>query len=266
MEEQQLMKLVDKLSSENSEVRQEVVVTLVQMGELAVPLLREVLKTADKQVRLEIIQIFVQLGEKAVTAIPELRIALQDKMWEIRSEAAWVFVAMGEKALEAVPDLIKALNDKHTRVRSAAAWALGGMDPKAAVITPILTSKIKLEKDKEVIFHLARSLANLEGKHSYGMIQLQEMFEKKELLGWQINEYERLKQKFFIQQLLEETDDSIQTINDLAALLEDSERKQKLLKEIAKLNKQSKKLKTELEKVNEQSSIGVYTLSRYDQC
>lgn len=111
------------------------------------------------------------------------------------------------------------------------------MEPKADVIIPILTNKIKSEKDKEVRFHLARSLANIEGVESHGIVLLYEMFENKELLGWQINKYERLKQKFFLQQLLDETDDSIQTINDLVALIKDSNGKQQLLMELANLSK-----------------------------
>ena len=83
------------------------------------------LKNSNAQIRLQAANLLSELGVRAVSAIPALIQALDDRDSFVKRACIEVLVKMGSQATPAIPALLRILRDKFPLNRSAAAKALG---------------------------------------------------------------------------------------------------------------------------------------------
>ncbi len=106
----------------------DVIDSLAQQGQPAVPILRNALLDKNPRVRCRAACALVTLARNGVStqdAVPELRKVLFDTVPATRAFAAEALLAMGEKASDALPELARAAADKDPAVRMPAVAALG---------------------------------------------------------------------------------------------------------------------------------------------
>ncbi len=103
---------------------------LTEMGDQAVPLLEEALKS--EKARYWALLALSELGPKASAAADGITAALTDERPEVRMQAAMALGAIGADAKAAVPALTKSLDDEQPSVRYGAAYALGKVADKRA--------------------------------------------------------------------------------------------------------------------------------------
>jgi HEAT repeat protein len=103
---------------------------LTEMGEAAVPLLEEALKS--EHARYWALLALAEMGPKAAPAADGITAALADEKPEIRMQAAMALGAIGAEARAAGPALVKALDDEQPSVRYGAAYALGKVGDRRA--------------------------------------------------------------------------------------------------------------------------------------
>jgi HEAT repeat protein len=103
---------------------------LTEMGDQAVPLLEEALKSENA--RYWALLALADMGPKAAAAADGITAALGDEKPEIRMQAAMALGAIGAEARTAGPALVKALDDEQPSVRYGAAYALGKVGDRRA--------------------------------------------------------------------------------------------------------------------------------------
>ncbi len=116
---------------------------LTEMGEQAVPLLEEALKS--EKARYWALLALSELGPKASAAADGITAALTDEKPEVRMQAAMALGAIGADAKAAVPALSKALDDEQPSVRYGAAYALGRVADRRAA--PALEKSAKSDDE-----------------------------------------------------------------------------------------------------------------------
>jgi len=91
---------------------------------VAVPALKDALKSEHLQVRQKVAQTLGLIGPDARDAVPDLTNALADREWTVRRNAATALGQIGADAHAAVPSLEKLAKDPDHLVRKAAQEAL----------------------------------------------------------------------------------------------------------------------------------------------
>ncbi len=116
---------------------------LTEMGEQAVPLLEEALKS--EKARYWALLALSELGPKAAAAVDGITTAITDEKPEVRMQAAMALGAIGADAKSSVPALTKALDDEQPSVRYGAAYALGRVADRRAA--PALEKSAKSDDE-----------------------------------------------------------------------------------------------------------------------
>ena len=137
--------LVANLKSADQEVSGQANLTLIQIGEPAVPALVELLGSEDERLRARAASTLWGMGSKGKGAVPALALALADANFEVRVASAMALESMGPDTTEAMPALIRALKDREGRVRQWAAKALGKIGPPAKDALPALVEASKYD-------------------------------------------------------------------------------------------------------------------------
>ncbi|MHC4957971.1 MAG: HEAT repeat domain-containing protein [Planctomycetota bacterium] len=148
-----------ELANESPKVRKELALTLVLLGEAALPALDKALGGRSRDQRAAAATAFAQLGSKSIRP---LRGALKAKSAYKRSGAAVALGLMGPKAAEAAGDLRGLLADASAEVRADAARAMGRIKAGEEAAVPAL---IKAFGDPDAF---VRSAA-VEGAAALGM-------------------------------------------------------------------------------------------------
>jgi HEAT repeat protein len=129
----------------------------------AVAALARVLGDTDAEVRINAALVLGNIGgDEAAVAVPVLREALRSGDPAIRSQAAAALNNIGPRAAPALPDLIAALSDKQARVRMLATVGLGGLGKEAQQAIPALVHVVKKSDEQVGVRYFAASaLANI---------------------------------------------------------------------------------------------------------
>ncbi len=136
---------IANLQSADPEVSGEANLSLIRIGEPAVPALVELLRSDDARLRARAATTLWGMGPKGRAGVPALASALADPDLEVRLASAMALEAMGSDAREAMPALVRALKDKEGRVRQWAAKALGKIGPAAKDALPALVEAGKYD-------------------------------------------------------------------------------------------------------------------------
>jgi len=137
--------LIADLTNPDPEVSGRANLTLIRLGEPAVPPLVELLQSDDVRLRTLAATTLFGLGEKGRAAVPALVATLGDAEASVRLTAAMALGNMGAEAKEAVPALIRSLKDRDGKVSQWAANALGSIGPAAEAAVPALVQAARAE-------------------------------------------------------------------------------------------------------------------------
>lgn len=137
--------LIADLKSPCEEVSGKANLTLIRVGEPAVPALVELLKDEDARLRARAATTLWGMGSKGKAGVPALALALADPDLDVRLASAMALEGMGPDTKEAMPALMRALKDREGRVRQWAAKALGKMGPAAKDALPALVEASKFD-------------------------------------------------------------------------------------------------------------------------
>ncbi|MGD9645549.1 MAG: HEAT repeat domain-containing protein [Pirellulales bacterium] len=141
-----LVKLLD--SSEPTVVAQ-VLDTLAESGEQAVPFLQKALE--DEKGRYWACLVIGEIGPPAKATVPGLTSALADKAPEVRMQALHALASMEADAAPAVDKMIAALDDPVQPVRVEAAYALGSLGSAGKQALPALKKHIASSSDDKLL-------------------------------------------------------------------------------------------------------------------
>ncbi len=143
--------------------------SLVMIGEPAVPALLAALRDRDETLRIVTAE---TLGEIGKPALPHLLAALRDKDPRVRDGAAAGLGQMGPEAKGAVGLLIEALKDSDPGVSDAAIRALGKIGPEAKSASEALRGFLK-DRSAEVRYQAAKALTHITGDPTplYALLQ-----------------------------------------------------------------------------------------------
>ena len=137
--------LIADLRSPDQEVSGKANLTLIRVGEPAVPALVELLKSEDARLRARAATTLWGMGSKGKAGVPALALALADPDLDVRLASAMALEGMGPDTKEAMPALVRALKDREGRVRQWAAKALGKIGPAAKDALPALVEASKYD-------------------------------------------------------------------------------------------------------------------------
>jgi HEAT repeat protein len=137
--------LIADLKSPDQEVSGPANLTLIRVGEPAVPALVELLKDKDARLRARAATTLWGMGSKGKAGVPALALALADPDLDVRLASAMALEGMGPDTKEAMPALVRALKDREGRVRQWAAKALGKIGPAAKDALPALVEASKYD-------------------------------------------------------------------------------------------------------------------------
>jgi HEAT repeat protein len=137
--------LIADLQSPDPEVSGKANLTLIRVGEPAVPALVELLKSEDARLRARAATTLWGMGSKGKAGVPALALALTDSDLDVRLASAMALEGMGPDAKEAMLALVRALKDREGRVRQWAAKALGKIGPAAKDALPALVEASKYD-------------------------------------------------------------------------------------------------------------------------
>ncbi|MBX9790047.1 MAG: HEAT repeat domain-containing protein [Pirellulales bacterium] len=132
--------LVKLLDSSEPQVVAQVLDTLAESGEQAVPFLQNALN--DEKGRYWACLVIVEIGPPAKATVPGLTQATADKAPEVRMQALNALASIGADSASAINEMIKALDDPVQPVRTSAAYALGSLGPAGKEALPELTKRI----------------------------------------------------------------------------------------------------------------------------
>ncbi|MEG3955036.1 HEAT repeat domain-containing protein [Microcoleus sp. herbarium2] len=135
--------LREALQNKNLQVRRSAAYVLRRMGPPAIPALAKALKNSDANVRRDAAYALGRMGAEAKTAVPQLVPLLKDSDAKVRSNAASALEEIGAKAKTAVPQVVRLLKDSDANVRSSAASALERIGAEAKTALPQLVPLLK---------------------------------------------------------------------------------------------------------------------------
>jgi HEAT repeat protein len=138
--EKTLPLLIKLLDSSEPQVVAQVLDTLAESGEKAVPFLQKALE--DEKGRYWACLVIGEIGPPAKATVPGLTRATADKLPEVRMQAFHALAAMGSDASPAVNEMVKALDDPVQPVRVEAAYALGSLGSAGKEALAALTKRI----------------------------------------------------------------------------------------------------------------------------
>jgi HEAT repeat protein len=141
--------LIERLADEEWHVRKAAAMALSRMGaaaEQAVPSLIAALGDEEWHVRKPAAEALAAIGPASTPAVGALIVALGDEEWHVRKPAAAALAAIGRASEPAVPHLIEVLGDEEWHVRKPAAEALAAIGPAAK---PAVTELIFALNDEE---------------------------------------------------------------------------------------------------------------------
>ena len=141
----QIAAQIADLKSADQEVSGQANLTLIRIGEPAVPALVELLRSDDARLRARAATTLWGMGSKGRAGVPALASALADPDIEVRLASAMALEGIGPDAREAMPALVRALKDREGRVRQWAAKALGKIGPAAKDALPALVEASKYD-------------------------------------------------------------------------------------------------------------------------
>jgi HEAT repeat protein len=137
--------LIADLQSPDQEVSGKANLTLIRVGEPAVPALVELLKSEDARLRARAATTLWGMGSKGRAGVPALALTLADPDLDVRLASAMALESMGPDTKEAMLALVRALKDREGRVRQWAAKALGKIGPAAKDALPALVEASKYD-------------------------------------------------------------------------------------------------------------------------
>jgi HEAT repeat protein len=146
------------MDEESNAIYQAAVSACFKMGESAVPVLREGLRSPNRNVRRFAVAGLGQVGGPA--AVPDILKFVPDKDAVMRLVAVEALRYRNSKGLGVEKALVGALKDENSQVREVAASALGGTGTKAAI--PALVEALK-DSDRSVRVVAMGSLQQLDG-------------------------------------------------------------------------------------------------------
>ena len=140
--EEKVNLLLEKLNSEDVEIKQEAAYDIWKLTEIypgdlqiLIPILKQSTKDENWVVRKMAIQAFIEL--EAMAEIPTIiSMLLEDKDGEVRTSAIEALTKL--EVEEAIPQIITALKDSERVVYELAAWSLGSFGKKASGAVPML--------------------------------------------------------------------------------------------------------------------------------
>ena len=132
--------LIELLNTSEPEVVAQVLDTLAESGDKAVPFLQKALE--DDKGRYWACLVIGEIGPPAKAAVPGLTKATTDKAPEVRMQALHALASIGPDSAPAINEMVKALDDPIQPVRVAAAFALGSLGPAGKEALPALTKRI----------------------------------------------------------------------------------------------------------------------------
>jgi HEAT repeat protein len=127
---------------------------LVRLGPLAVPALREALRSHDREVRVEAIRTLSAVGINSADAVPDLIVLLDDWSADVRAQAAKTLGGMGTDAQVALTTLAAHFSDPDHSVRRQSLDAALKIGPRSFMAAPFLAA---LDSDDPETVQLASS-------------------------------------------------------------------------------------------------------------
>lgn len=138
-------RLVKALGDKRTEVRNEAVLTLVEIGPAAVSAVTAVLSDTDYHVRLSACNILGQFGSDAASAVPGLLPRLEDKEDLVVRAAATALGRIRSEPDRVLPALIALLGNKSTPIRIVAVRAVAEFGPLSKGAIPQLLTLLSEE-------------------------------------------------------------------------------------------------------------------------
>src|SRR5262245_8314842 len=149
---------VAELQSADEQVSGQANLTLIRIGEPAVPAVVELLRHDDARIRARAATTLWGMGSKAKAAVPALASTLADEHMEVRVASAMALENIGPDAQVAMPALVRALKDREGRVRQWAAKALGKIGPAARDALPALEEASRYEPIRPAVQEAVRQI------------------------------------------------------------------------------------------------------------
>src|SRR5262249_52389638 len=141
--------LVKALSDQSPNVREYAFYCLQNMGEDAVPALKENLKSKDVKTRINTASLMLRLGidpQAQEAAVEVLRAGLKEKDDTLKQQAAVALALSGREGKAVMPILLDGLKNPEATIRLQSAQALANLGGQAEGAGPAL---IALLKDKD---------------------------------------------------------------------------------------------------------------------
>jgi HEAT repeat protein len=129
--------VVERLDSEDPEVRREVLSFVGYLGSAAVelaPRIAELSQDPDPEIRLAAVYVLGSIGASDPASVHAVERHLGDSDLKLRRAAAATLARFGAAAVDAQPALVAALADRDSGVRGSAADALLAIDPSGATL------------------------------------------------------------------------------------------------------------------------------------
>jgi HEAT repeat protein len=140
------------LGDRSLENRKVAAAALVRQGSIAVPALREALRSHDSQVRVEAIRTISAIGINSRDAVPDLVARLDDWSPDVRAQAAIALGDMGPDAQVALTSLAAQFADPNQLVRRQSLDAALKIGPRPFMVGPLLAA---IESDDPQVVELA---------------------------------------------------------------------------------------------------------------
>jgi HEAT repeat protein len=137
--------LLEVLNDPDFNVRNTASFSIIQIGDAAVPPLRDALGNKDATTRQLAAETLGRMGSRAKDALAALKERLKDDDGLTRVRAAQALWFIDRQADVAVPALGEAMKDKDLTVRRAASLALFQLQPRPKEALPIFTAAMKDE-------------------------------------------------------------------------------------------------------------------------
>jgi HEAT repeat protein len=155
--------LLETLSESDLNLRNLASFALTQIGDAALPVLKDGLAHKDPGMRQQAAEALGRMGLRAKDATPALKERLKDDDGMTRVKAAQALWFIDRQADVAVPALGEAMKDKDVAVRRAASLALFGLFPRPKETLPIFTAAMK-DEDAQTRVHAAHAVWQINHK------------------------------------------------------------------------------------------------------
>ena len=134
----EVLALIDKVKSGSQETRIQAMNNLGALGpdaEAAVPVLIQLLYTANEDLRLNATLTLGKLGKNAGEPLSQ---TMKDRNQDVRYFSVWALGLLGPDAKDKTADVLALLNDRSDQVRRKAAETLGRIEAQPDVAVPAL--------------------------------------------------------------------------------------------------------------------------------